>query len=284
MIALVNGANRKHGKDAMPKGIQSVEIAYRILAAIQEGPGAVSLKEIAARAGLGGSAAHNYLVSLQRTGMVRSGGRGQYRLGPALASLGLTAARDVEHFDLVRERAILLSERAGLGTAVTTWSDSGPLILFNKSDVRSQIFALRNGLISAHSTAAGHVFIGYLPCEATLPVLLKEMKAESPDVNESAVRKWMDDVAQRVRQDGYAALDVMGIPGYSAIGAPIWDADGGLAYVLSLTGPSTLMDTQRGGGHAPLVIAAAQDLSRLMGAPGALWREPRAADGQTRLA
>ncbi|SDY34890.1 transcriptional regulator, IclR family [Variovorax sp. YR266] len=256
----------------MAKGIQSIEIGYRILAAIQEGPGAVSLKEIAVRADLVGSAAHNYLVSFLRIGMVRSTGRGQYRLGPALASLGMTAARDVEHFDLIRERAIALSEAIGLGTAVVSWSPAGPLILFNKGDVRSQIFALRNGLVPAHTTAAGHVFATYLPREQTLPVLIQELTKEEDPSKEARANLWIDTVAPVVRERGCAVLELSGIPGYGALGAPVWNAEGQLANVLSITGPLNLMDCTQTGAHIPLLLDAVHDLSRLMGAPSSFWR------------
>ncbi|SDY34941.1 transcriptional regulator, IclR family [Variovorax sp. YR266] len=256
----------------MAKGIQSIEVGYRILTAVQEGPGAVSLKEIAARAGLAGSAAHNYLVSFLRIGMVTSSGRGQYRLGPALASLGMTAARDVEHFDLIRERAIALSEATGLGTAVVSWSSAGPLILFNKGDVRNQIFALRNGLVPARTTAAGHVFVTYLPRELTLSVIVQEMAAEAGSADEAQAKIWIEDVAQGVRDRGYAVLELSGLPGYGAIGAPLWNAEGQLANVLSITGPLNLMDRTATGAHIPLLLNAARDLSRLMGAPPSFWR------------
>lgn len=84
---------------------------------------------------------------------------------------------------------------------------------------------------------------------------------------------WMDEVTQRVRENGYAALPSIGIPGYAAISAPVWDADSELVYVLSLTGPATMVDFDRAGAHVPLLLAEARDLSRLMGAPSSLWRD-----------
>ena len=100
-----------------PRGIQSIELGYRILTAIQQGPDAVALKTISTRAGMSPSAVHNYLASFVRTGMVSADTRGQYRLGPSLAALGLAAARQVDHFELIRGKAVALSESTGLGVA-----------------------------------------------------------------------------------------------------------------------------------------------------------------------
>ena len=51
------------------RGIQSVEIAFRILSALQTSERALPLKEIAALSDLSPSATSNYMISLVRTGL-----------------------------------------------------------------------------------------------------------------------------------------------------------------------------------------------------------------------
>jgi DNA-binding MarR family transcriptional regulator len=70
-----NGMRRKT-RERESKGIKSIEVGYRVLLAVQRGPGSVQFSEIAKRAQLGSGAVHNYLASLVRTGLVEQEGRG----------------------------------------------------------------------------------------------------------------------------------------------------------------------------------------------------------------
>jgi DNA-binding IclR family transcriptional regulator len=77
------------------RGIQSVEIAFRILRVMQTSRQAMALKDIAPLARLTTSATHNYLVSLVKTGLAAADEKpGCYRLGPAALSLGISAGTD----------------------------------------------------------------------------------------------------------------------------------------------------------------------------------------------
>jgi DNA-binding IclR family transcriptional regulator len=251
-----------------PRGIQSIELGYRILTAIQQGPDAVALKTISARAGMSPSAVHNYLASFLRTGMVSTDARGQYRLGPSLAALGLTAARHVDHFELIRTKAVALSDQTGLGVAVLIWTAHGPIIIFNKPDPRNHVFELRNGPVSMLSTAGGHLFVTLLPREATLPVARRELgeKASAARCNEK-----LDAIARAVREAGHADVMLDTLPGYSAVSAPIWDGRDAVAYALTITAPVELMDRNPEGPHVGALLAASRELSRLLGAPPVRW-------------
>lgn len=252
------------------RGIQSIELGYRILIAIQQGPVSLPLKTIAARAKMSPSAVHNYLTSLIRTGMVCADTRGHYRLGPSLAALGLSAARQVDQFELLREKAIALSERTGLGVAVLTWNpQQGPIIIFNKSDPKNYMFELRNGPVGVLSTAGGRIFATYLPREITLPVVLREMGRTEAQAREC--QQVLDEVARGVRQVGYATATLDALPGYGAVSVPVWDARGSVSYALSITAPAELIDPEPGGQHITALVEYGREVSRLIGAPPERW-------------
>lgn len=252
-----------------PRGIQSIELGYRILTAIQQGPGSIPLKTIAARAKMSSSAVHNYLTSFIRTGMVCADTRGHYRLGPSLAALGLSAARHVDQFELVREKAISLSERTGLGVAVLAWSPQGPIIIFNKPDPKNHMFELRNGPVGMLSTAGGHVFATHLPREATLPVALRETGRTEAEVAKCG--KLLDGIARAVSAAGFAMVDLDALPGYGAISVPIRDARDTISYALSITAPAELIDRNPRGEHIPVLLEYGRELSKLLGAPATRW-------------
>ncbi|MBN9371192.1 MULTISPECIES: helix-turn-helix domain-containing protein [unclassified Hydrogenophaga] len=251
-----------------PRGIQSIELGYRILTAIQQGPDAVALKTIAARAGMSPSAVHNYLASFVRTGMVGADARGQYRLGPSLAALGLAAARQVDHYELIRAKAVALSDDTGLGVAVLTWSAQGPVIVFNRPDPRNHVFELRNGPVSFLSTAGGHVFAAWLPREATRPVAQRELGQGATD---GECDRLLDSIQATVRAAGHSDVMLDALPGYGALSVPVWNAQDALAYALTITAPVELMDKRPDGPHLKRLVLAGQELCRLLGAPPRRW-------------
>lgn len=263
-------ASRANG----PRGIQSIELGYRILTAIQQGPDAVPLKTIAARASMSPSAVHNYLASFIRTGMVCADTRGQYRLGPSLAALGMTAARHVDHFELIRTKAVALSDRTGLGVAVLIWNAQGPIIIFNKPDPRNHRFELRNGPVAMLSTAGGHVFATLLPRELTLPVAQRE---RGPQTSADDCEQLLETIGCPVRAGGYADVMLDTLPGYGAVSVPIWDARDAVAYALTITAPAALIQKDPEGEHIGALLATGRELSRLLGAPPARWAEHEAA-------
>lgn len=261
---------RTSAPGAGPRGIQSIEIGYRILLAIQIGPGAVALKDIAARTGIAASAAHNYLASFVRTGLVKSDGRGLYRLGPSLAALGMTAARDVDHFELVRAAAAGLSEETQLGVAVLIWSN-GPVILVNQSRVRGRVFDLRNGPVEMLHTGGGHVFAAYLPASVAAPVLLREAEAPSRPGTLAEAEARVAELGRAVRERGYAVVELRALPTYLAVSVPVWNAQGEVAYALTLTAPRELLDPAPESVPVRALLARGRELSRLLGAPASLW-------------
>jgi DNA-binding IclR family transcriptional regulator len=191
---------------ATGRGIQSVEVGYRVLNAVQAGPGALTLKEIASRAKLTASAAHNYLVSLGRIGLVQSDRRGAYRLGPSATALGLVALKQADLFESVRAEAMSLYEQTGVGVVIMIWSDLGPVIVFKKEGIHRGAFDLRNGHVSMLTTGGGNIFVTYLDDKVIQPVAVSELKAKGRHGSE-----WKAVVAE-IRADvhakGFAARHV----------------------------------------------------------------------------
>ena len=241
------------------RGIKSVEVGYRILTAIQEGPVPIPLKTIAERAEMSSSAVHVYLTSFVRTGMVQVSGRGRYTLGPALAALGMTAVRQVDSFDAVRVQANTLRDETGIGVAVLTWSETGPIILYNVPGTKKTVIDLRNGPVSMLWTGGGNVFVGLLPRSVTRKIARKEATAEGMNAKECDAL--LDEIATNFVSKGYAIQHVKQLPGFIAVSAPIWDANGDIAYALTLTAPEAEIDTSPTGAHVPALLRAVRSVS-----------------------
>lgn len=250
------------------RGIQSVEIGYRILIAVQAGQPA-SLSAIAERTEMSASAVHNYLASLMRTGLVEAVGRGQYQLGPSLAALGLAALRHSNAFEIVRAEAVSLSERSELGVGVVTWTNSGPCIVYFREGRRRGPFDMRNGPVSILHTGGGNVFIAHLEPATTLPLLVEEAAKEGLSARKA--KEAHEAIAHAVREAGYAATELTELPGYMALSAPVWSSDGRVAYALTVTGPAGMVDASPAGPHIRELLASARKASRQLGAPPHRW-------------
>jgi len=106
------------------RGIQSVEIGLRVAKVLADSPGALQLKELAARAGLSPSKTHRYLVSLARGGLVQQVD-GRYDLGGMALDFGTATDPD------------RLSGAGGLNTAAALSQDGsavGSVIGFSVSE------------------------------------------------------------------------------------------------------------------------------------------------------
>jgi len=246
------------------RGIQSVEIAFRLLMALQNTQQPLPLKEIAARAEMTASAANNYLVSLVRTGLAAADEKpGFYRLGSAALMLGISATKQIDGFDVVRNELGKLRDATQCSGAITIWTTDGVLSLFKLEGQQRGAFELRTGLMSLLSTAAGKVFAASLPLAVTRPFLEQELASRKPSGD--AIEKFHADVMRELREHGYATMRRSDIAGYASIAAPVVDWTGDVKFVMSLVGSDTVLDLEPGSGHVVALLESADRATALLG-------------------
>lgn len=250
------------------RGIQSVEIAFRLLTALQRSQQALPLKEIALRSGMTTSAANNYLVSLVRTGLAAADEKpGFYKLGPAALLLGISATQQIDGFDIVRRELGLLRDATQCSAAITTWTNDGVLSLFKLEGQQQGAFELRTGLMSLLSTAAGKVFAACLPLAVTRPFLEREWDAAkgrsgTPD-------DFCEEVQHELQRNQYATMRRSDISGYASIAAPVSNWTGDVKFVVSLVGSHTILDTEPGTPHVRALLESAARATSLLGGTSA---------------
>ena len=221
---------QKPPKSSESRGIKSVEIGYKVLLAVQRGPEAVQLSDIAKRTGLSTGAAHNYIASLVKTGLVEQEGRGLYRLGPSAFALSLTSFRQLNGYDIVRSEAQALQQITGRTVAVSVWSQGGPVsILVQRSDDLGPI-DFRPGLVPFLQSGVGMVFAAYLPAELIQELIESEIDEKSPW---PTADRFIEFSRQSVLPRGYAHFKRQA-PNYDAFSAPIWTSDNRIAFVISI--------------------------------------------------
>lgn len=225
----------------MNKGIQSVEIGFRVIDALVRTRGTASLKKIAELSGMSPSKTRMYLVSLIRTGIIAQEPQGGgYRLGPYAITLGVAALDQLDLFNRARQVMELISREASC--LLCTWTGFD-IIIIGRSESHSRLpvdFRI-GGTASLTRTATGRTFLTYLAEEETRRPLAHEMQ-ENRRVKEyrHITPKWLREELKQVRQKGLSHSDKVvlasgvSLAGYAAIAAPVCDPYGRLRFVLTV--------------------------------------------------
>ena len=227
------------------KGIQSIEIGFRVVAALERAGAPQSLSQIARDCGMTPSKVHFYLVSLTRVGLVaQSATGGLYRLGPAAMRLGLAALAQLDILELAREEMARLSAVTGNTVFLSIWSGNGPTVINRFDGEKVAPLAIRVGAVmSLLGSATGQAFLAWQPESITRTLLAHELA----DARHADVTATID----RVRGSGLSVIHGMVVPGIFAVAAPIFDHEGGLHCVL------TAIDEAAGDHDTPTEVAYA---------------------------
>jgi DNA-binding IclR family transcriptional regulator len=227
----------------MNKGIQSIEIGFRVVDALVRARGAVSLKKIAELSGMSASKTRMYLVSLIRTGLIAQEPQGgAYSLGPYAVTLGVAALDQLDLFNRARQVVELISRSGEATCLLCTWTGFD-IVIIGRSERHSALpvdFRI-GGTASLTRTATGRTFLSYLPEEETQKPLDREL-GQNRKVEEyrHITSKWLRQELLRIRQKGLSRSDKVvlasgvSLAGYRALAAPVCDPFGRLRFVLTV--------------------------------------------------
>ncbi len=223
-------------KEKLRPGIQSVEIATRILVGMSQGKGLLPLKDIAKNSGLHPGKAHRYLVSLTRGGLVfQDGASGHYGIGPQSIALGLAGLRILDVTKCVGELLPVLRDRTGETALFSLWTKAGPVVVQLAESERPVFMNVRVGsVLPLSQTATGRVFLAYLPASDTQELLKAELSNRRPRASGSKFEP--EAVANKVRADGYAAIFGNLVPGVAVLAAPVFEHHGRVCAVVGVVG------------------------------------------------
>jgi DNA-binding IclR family transcriptional regulator len=245
-------------------GIQSVEVAARILHVLTAAGRSLPLKDVAKLAGMHPGKAHRYLVSLTRSELVvQDEGSGHYGIGPAAIALGLAGVRSL---DVVRTaRSVLPSLRDEINETVllAMWSPQGPVVFALEESGRPVFMNVRVGsILPLLRTATGKVFASFLPREMVGDLLTAEMKGPR-SYSQARVAKLLEET----RQHGLARVTGDLVPGVNAVAAPLFDHKNRIVGVIGALGRSEELDVDYKGPIAAALLRAATEISRRLGRP-----------------
>lgn len=221
------------------RGVQSIEVGARVLAALTRSAKPMMLREVAEEAKLLPNQAHAYLASLRRVELVEQEvGTGKYLLGPAAIRLAVARIRGSAELALASREAGLLAEETGLMVAMVTWGIEAPTAVQVNEGAQSLDISIRPGSIfSIIGSAAGRIFGAYSSADVVRARIKAEFAARDAIgqlLSPTAFSAEMDDI----RAKGYSSLVDNPVPGLGSIAAPVTSLDGELLLALTLLGNS----------------------------------------------
>lgn len=243
------------------RGIQSIEVGGQLLLALAHSGRPMALKDLARDAGMTPAKAHPYLVSFGKIGLVEQhADTGRYGLGPLALQLGLISLQQVDPVRLASAELPGLTRQIGHTVALSVWGNRGATIIRIEEGPAAVHVNMRPGtVVSVRETASGRLFAALLPREQVLPVLM----ADEPDA------VWGDAFEaelEQVRRDGYSAVAGSIVPGVTALAVAVRNGFGVPVLALTAIGPSATLPADAQGEAVRLLKAAADDLSRRLGA------------------
>jgi DNA-binding IclR family transcriptional regulator len=254
-------------KAGQQRSIQSIEIGFTLINALERADGPLSLKEVAQRAGMSASKAHFYMVSFKRVGLVeQSPDTAHYTLGRYALDLGLSALRKLDLVELSREAMQALSTAIGESVFLSVWGNHGPTIVFKMDGPRPTPMALQIGyVLPLLRSATGRIFLSYLPTLQTAAYLDQEVAALTPKQRAALDA---EKLKQRIRERQLADTDSLLNTGFAGLSAPIWNHQHELAGAITIISPSDAAGAAAAR-NATLLRDTAHLLSRALGAVSA---------------
>ena len=250
----------------MQFGIKSVEVGGRLLDVLAHAPAPLMLKELASKARLSPSAAHRYLVSYRRIGLVRQDSSTKaYDLGQFAIELGVTAIGRSNFLGSAHELQRALRDRLDESVMIAVWGSHGPVITSVEESSKPVILTMRVGAtLPIFRTATGWIFAAFMPRTVVKPIMRAEIAAGRGPVEGLG----KDDIERRLAEIRDARLAFHSghlLPGISAVAIPLLDSRGALVAAMSIFGSSEQFNASPSGAAAKLLRDASSYFGTLAG-------------------
>ena len=245
------------------RGVQSVEVAGRILAVLADSTRPMMLRDIADATGMPPGQAHPYIVSFRKIGLVeQDGASGLYRLGWFALHLGLARLRGFEPYQLASEAVAELAQTLDLGVAVTVWGTYGPTVIRSIESSHNITTNSKPGtVLGLSATATGKVWAAFLPKQLVAKRIADELKQAKQGVTARELERELADI----RVAGFAGTDGNPWPGIAAACAPVFDYTGQIQLAVALLGPSAALDCAAGSVQVEALLHFTKGLSSQLG-------------------
>lgn len=258
------------------RGIQSVEVAGRLLRALADARAPLAPGDLAASGELPSSQAHAYLVSLTRLGLIkRDSLSGRYEPGPLALRLGLLHLASQRALREAVPRAAALAQTLGCSVALCIAGPQGPTIVrYEHASLPLHVNLHVGTVMSLPATSTGRVFCAFLApaarramwaSQSVQPVWRGTASAAAnappatahPGTPDDAFAATLDAIRARGFDYGVDAPS----PGVSSVCLPVLDPEGELSLTLTAVGASGALDVRENGAVVRALRLAAGEIA-----------------------
>jgi DNA-binding IclR family transcriptional regulator len=256
------------------RGIQSLDSTGELLGALVAAARPLSLRDLAAAAGMPPAKAFPHLVSLLKIGLLNRDATGCFEAGPLALELGLLGLQRLSPTREAEPEVVELATSTGMSVAMAVLGPLGPTVVRLEESARPLHVSLRVGTVmSMVNTAIGRVFAAYVADDVRQGLLtqdhLRLAGAAAGEIFTSPSQPQLIKAhAQRLAQIRAEGIDTAlsrPVPDIDTLAAPVLDHTGSICLVLAIMGPSGSFDSELAGGPAQTLRAATLRLSRRFG-------------------
>jgi DNA-binding IclR family transcriptional regulator len=245
--------------------MKSISHATKVLLHIADASKPLGVTEVAKQLGVHKSSASRILATLHKVHFVeRDPETGRYLLGLGILSLAGTVLARYQLSSNARREIEILAATTGATITVSGWNGREAVNLDQIVGPRAVTTVSPPGRLNPpHCTATGKVFLAHADQQTIQAVLAQPLRkyTERTITDRKVLRKALD----TVRRQGFALNDREFINDVTALAAPIFSAQGSIAYVIAITIPSFRFQRDRQNELKRALLSTAHNLSVLQG-------------------